>query len=231
MARLKNRLRPIPGGFRWYQPETRFRTQQWLSFDQNVRSIMAHRMANPAMAKQHNWKLDYEGIAAELDAFNAKICEDAGWRDYIEEGAPLATLPKSSPLSKNQSAASVAARGRAVLAGAISLIELFGPSQKPVAKSLAEERAAICENCPQNQKGDWLNTFTDHAAGILRRTLAVFKDANLTTTKDESLGVCQACECPLRLKVHVGLDFIREKTDQATMKKLDPRCWIEKEKA
>jgi len=43
------------------------------------------------------------------------------------------------------------------------------------------------------------------------------------------LGVCAACWCPLRLKVHIPLKHIMDYTDEETLDNLHPECWMLKE--
>ena len=49
---------------------------------------------------------------------------------------------------------------------------------------------------------------------------------DLTTPHDSKLGVCKACDCPMRLKVFVPLDKIVGHMLPEAKAALDPTCWI-----
>jgi hypothetical protein len=48
----------------------------------------------------------------------------------------------------------------------------------------------------------------------------------LKTDLDHALNICQACLCPLKLKVHVPLDLIRKHLSPQAKSALDTHCWI-----
>jgi hypothetical protein len=87
-VRLKDRNRQIPGGFRYYQPETRFFPTPWSSFDSCVAQIIAHRQGNLWLVERNGWSLDPAQVSAELDAFNTKLCAEMNWMDYLAQGDP-----------------------------------------------------------------------------------------------------------------------------------------------
>jgi UV DNA damage repair endonuclease len=60
--------------------------------------------------------------------------------------------------------------------------------------------------------------------------MQIKNDAKITTSLDAKLETCQACDCPMVLKVHCPLDVILEREKPEHLAKLDPRCWILKEK-
>lgn len=222
MARLKDRSRQIPQSFKFYQPETRWSPPLWASFDTIVDLLLAHRRANSFLAKKNNWNLDPRAIADEVDAYNAKICEAHGWTNFIDEGAPLSNPRRPRSLSEG---AAVAA------AGAKAMLDLFGPGGKPVDSATAEARASVCVRCPLNQQGDWTRFFTVPAADIVRTQLSIAHDLALTTGHDAALGVCDACGCPLKLKVWPSLPHILAHLSPDDARALDPNCWITRQAA
>lgn len=192
-----------------------------LTFDQVVDRIIQHRAANPRYANQ--WSTERATVESELDEYTClRIGNDP---NYCAGSAPPFSQgqPQRWRLVPNGQSA------KAVAGGAISLLKLFSSSQQPVEQSLAEARAAVCLTCPLNGTGDWMAMFTKPAAMFIRKTLSFIKDANLKTSLDKQLGICEACGCPNQLKVHVKLDFIKANTDTETMARFDPDCWIKNE--
>lgn len=201
-----------------------------VGFDASVKAIIKHREQNRAITAKHNLPTDYDNVANELEEFNR-----------FRLGIPMTFVsPKVNPLWQTARSAGVAvgdikARpswfkqlGR-LGKGVLTLANWLGDDGVPVPSDLAEQRAAICEGCPKNAKGDLFSFFTKPASELIRRQLEERKALELSTTKDESLGVCDACGCPLKLKVHVPLSFIKAHMNTDDADKLDPRCWIIKE--
>lgn len=229
MPRLKSRDRFIPNGFKFRQAETNWpppgsNILQGASFDTVVRLVQRHRQGNPFHAKKNNWALDYASIADEIDAYNAAICASMGWNDYIlQGGAPQPVGPFSRALG------SLANSARHVVVGASTIAEMFG-ADGPVGAALANGRATVCVDCPKNFKGDWTRIFTVPAAAAVRKMLETFNGLNLRVQQEDELQVCEACGCPMKLKVWAQLNHILEHMPEADYYSLDPRCWITKER-
>ena len=106
--RLKDRSKQIPGGFRFYQPETKFFPTPWSSFESCVSQIIAHRQGNAWLVDRNGWSIDPAQVSAELDAFNTKLCAEMNWTDYITAGdpgsytAPVYTDPTPPPAPARQ---------------------------------------------------------------------------------------------------------------------------------
>lgn len=120
--------------------------------------------------------------------------------------------------------------------GAQALIEFLGPEQEPVALEIATRRAAIClgseerKPCPLNlpAKG-WKKTISKLA---LKATRAYFhiKDAlELRVEGEEKLGICDACWCPLKLKIWMPIKHIIDHTPEEVLADLHKDCWIRSE--
>lgn len=190
-------------------------------------ALIAHRKANAHLAKVHHWKMSLEEVELELDQYNAKICLDHGWTDFVAMNVGEPTPPKSLPPLQHL-AQSVARGVAAVRVGATTLASWFGEGGRPVSKEEGERRAAICAVCPKNGKGDWTRWFTEAASNLIRRQIEFGQSLNLTTSVDPQLNVCEACSCPIKLKVWVDLKHILANTTEETKAKLDPSCWITK---
>ena len=223
MARLRDRNRFIPGGFRFLQPQIpRWSITPWVSFDTAVQQIIQMRKANPLISSNHGLSTDPATVAGELDAFNAKICSDMGWAEFIWEGGgePPASPKVPSLLQRlKQSAARVAA-------GAASISEWQIEGGELVPQEEAEARAKICVGCPKNESGDLTSWFTVPAADLIKAQLEKRNEQKIRTSVDPLLGVCTACACPLKLKCHVPINIILLKMSAETKMALDARCWI-----
>jgi len=224
--RLKSLYQHPPGSFRFLQPETG-QTQEFVgSFHHVCEQLLILRQANPFLADRHGWRVDQAGIEHDVEQFNCARMVAGGWLDFIvmEDGppAPLYVMPEK----KTNRFPNVAAAVRNVSAGVGVLLDWLGNGGKAVEQSLADGRAEICSTCPKNGQGGILSYFTKPAADIIRTQMEIRGDLQLRTPHDEQLGVCEACMCPLKLKVHVELEHILKHTSEETKTKLDPRCWI-----
>lgn len=117
---------------------------------------------------------------------------------------------------------------------AIKFFELrsawLGEGVPPVPRDLAQKRANVCDQCPQNKPVNGLIASAKRmAADKLRDQMELKKQLNLEVSNENNLGMCKACDCVLTLKVHVDIKRIAETTDSETTDKLDERCWILKE--
>jgi hypothetical protein len=228
MSRLKNRNSQVPNGLTFLEPATGWKPVAWSSFDSIVSQIIAHRKGNPHVAMKHRLSTDQRTVENELDAYNAAICESRGWTEYIMAPAVEAPLPKFkalSPFSPKQLGA-VADKTKKVWEGVRSLNDWIDSKEPAVSSELSENRALTCVACPMNGKGGLEAWFTKPAAEIIKRQFEKLSDRKLKTSVDETLGVCEACLCPMRLKVHAPLQFITSHMGEESRKALDPKCWI-----
>lgn len=219
MPRLKNRQLQIPGGLKFFQPETKFQTQPFMSFDTIVRAVISHRQANPFLMRQHGWPVEQAAVENEIDAFNANLCARMGWNDYIigTDSPPLSTPPQRHHLLLQS--------GR-LAAGAKTLVEWIGSGAEAVPTELSNKRAEICAGCPKNGVADLTSWFTMPVSQAIRAAINLRKEWKLSTPFDEKLGVCDACACPLHLKVHMPIDRIMARLSDESKRELDARCWI-----
>jgi hypothetical protein len=231
MSRLKSRTHHPPYGFRFLQPETGQTVELEGSFNFVVEQVQMLRKSNPFLCERHGWRTDTEAVEMEVEQYNVARCINGGWLDFVlpDEPGPVPAYTIPQPQKKTV----VAGMGsvKRVAAGVALLVEWLGSGGKPVAPTLAENRAKICASCPSNDGGDWKAYFTEPVAEKIRTQLEMKNDLQLRTARDAELTVCSACDCPLQLKVHVPLDTILEHTSQDTLTRLDPRCWILSEKA
>jgi hypothetical protein len=109
------------------------------------------------------------------------------------------------------------------------LVEWLASGAEAVPQEKANARAAVCAKCPMNEKGDLLRFFTKPVSEAIRHALSLRSEWKLETPDDFRLGVCTACDCPMRLKVHIPIERIREKLKPEIKSRLHPDCWIPKE--
>ena len=217
MPKLLDRNRPIPNGLKFYQPETKWSPTPWASFQTIVKELIQHRHANPFLKTQHGWPTDPDSVANEVDNYNAILCQKMGWSKFITEGGADVQSPKRpSPLQKLKN----------VVVGGATVVEWIASGTEAVPLELSNERGRICSTCPQNKTGDLTSWFTVPVSAAIRRALESRKDMNLTSPYDHQIGVCEACSCPLKLKIHMPIVKILERISSETKKDLVPFCWI-----
>lgn len=234
--RLKSRQMQIPNGFRYVQPETGFMAGNYASFQNIVDNLVSHRRGRPDLVVKHGWSLDPEAVANEVEAFNVRLCLQHGWTDYldgIEGGGGLP--PKSRPPSQQEVEQVSAAAGRAkkIWAGVRTLNDWIDSGDAPVVTEHAAARAEVCAACPKNTQGDFTSWFTKPAAGAIKQQIEKLQERKLSTPSDDKINICEVCLCPLKLKVHTPLPYIKAHLTEAVVKDLQtaPGCWIVRELA
>lgn len=235
MPRLKDREKQIPGGLTFYEPALKWRPPPYSSFHTITQSLIQVRRANPFLAKQHHWSLDYATVADEVDRYNAAICKAHGWNQYIVDD-PLPVMGgQAGPFSQAHSSSLRQSVGR-VAAGVSVLADMFGDEGPIQDRDLAAKRALVCagttpENkCPMNDTGDWTRFFTVPAQAVIRKALGIVKDMDLTTPHDDKLNVCTACGCPLKGKIYARVPHILAHMADSDRATLPAHCWILTEK-
>lgn len=210
--RLKKRHECPPNGFQYTQPETGWHLETW-DFNFLCMEVQKHRRANP----KFKLPTDMPTIEAQVDNQNAmRVAKIPGAAEvYLMEGD--FSPPKSQPPTS---------RVRRLVAGARVIVEWITSKGQAVDPALSNHRASICSDCPKNEPGDLTSFFTIPVSEAIRSALNLRKDWKLSTNHDERLNVCDACGCPLKLKVHVPIDFINKRLSAESRSELDPRCWI-----
>jgi hypothetical protein len=198
------------------------------SFNHCCEQTRALRVANPFLCERHGLSTDMATIEAEVDFFNATRCIAGGWTQFVilDDPASAGAGYTAPPAQKKNRGAAAMGSVKRVAAGIGVVVDLFGPGAKPVEAGLAEKRAAVCVGCPKNDGGDFLAYFTEPIAEKIRLQLEIKNDMQLRTSHDDKLTVCSACDCPLKLKVHVDLAHILKHTSEEVKARLHPMCWI-----
>lgn len=202
-------------------PEANWKAPPFASFVQIVNQVQRIVAANPALAQSKGWPTARPDIENWVDEFNATICQMNGWTNYITDGGSVWSPPKTVPLSAVKN----------VAAGAKTLASWIGSGANPVTREMAERRASVCVKCPLNEPGDLSNFFTRATSELIRMQIQTAQDLDLTTPHDSKLGVCSACDCPMRLKIFVPLDKILDHMLPEAKSALDSKCWITAEES
>lgn len=211
-----------PGGWQFFQPQTQWHAPSPIgnTHDQQVVNIIKHRLANPAIVAKFKLATDFNSVSTELI-------------DFQQKRGALANSPIPKPLPPPPERPQVAgAVGHAVAAvkkiasGAALLLEWQESGESPVDADTSAARAEVCVKCPKNNKGGLTRFFTQPVANEIRKKLEKLHALKLSTPSDAYLGVCEACECPLRLKVHTPILLITKRMKPEQRAELDPSCWI-----
>ncbi len=228
--RLKSRQKQVPGGYSYYIPQIpQWRPQAWSSLDSLAQQVLQVRQGNPFLTQKHGWSLDMETITNELDEWNANLQASLGNMNFVvgAEGAPAPKLKAPSQQDLSQLSA-VATRARQIWSGVKTLNDWLESGAPEVTQELAETRAKTCVECPLNKAGDFSSWFTAPAASAIKKQLEKLGQRELKTSSDASLNVCEACLCPMKLKVWVPIKFIKTHTSDETLDKLrgGKNCWL-----
>lgn len=223
-VKMKNRMQSPPNGWQFTIPQIGVTNNQSWSFDEMLNKYLAIALANPKL----KLPTDRAKAADMLDTQNAmRVLQIKGADTYVtfSGGAPPPKmfLPRSH-------AASVDA-GTNIASGMELLADWLGTGKKPVSKLQAEKRAVVCAGCPMNKPGDWKAIFTKPASASIRKLLSLKHDLKLETLHDSQLEICEACLCPLRLKVWCDITLIRSHTSQEQLNQFHEGCWIREELA
>ena len=221
-----------PGGWQYYQPETGWPAPSPMvfTFDQQVSNIMAMRKQNP----RFKLATDYLSAARDLENYTGarigylKKYWDGG--DDAQKKTTLTSLHHPLPQVPVGAVADAKADPRA-------LVEWFGAGMAPVARALAEQRASICADCPENsnspncpepRRNSWTDWVTGPVAHAFRLYIGIKHRMKIETSRDDELGRCLACQCELCLKVHSPLHHIKDNMDPKVLTRLRSvkNCWV-----
>lgn len=229
--KLKSRQNFIPGGFRFTQGETGWRSGSFQSFDRIVNNLIAHRRGRPDLVAKHGWATDYDNVANEVEQFNVRVCQQHGWNDYLEGGEAGGFLPPKSkaPSALEVEQVSVAAQKISkIWSGIKTLNDWIDSDTPPVAQALADSRALTCSKCVKNVAGDFSAWFTRPAADAIKGQIERLQKRKLATPYDDKINVCDVCLCPLKLKSHTPIEFIKAHMSEPVLQDLQkvPNCWV-----
>ena len=199
-----------------------------LTFDQVVKEISKHRQANP----RFSLPTDQASIEAELDQFTvARMLKVRGGEQFLQADELGGAIPKASSrprLERHQGASAVGGVNRK-MAGIKTIMYWLGAGGKPVAHRIAVERAVVCVKCPLNVDLNLSDRLTAIAAEGVRKTVEAKNEMSLSTSYDDQLKVCGACDCKLDLKIWTPIKHIKKESTEESISRLDVNCWVLKE--
>lgn len=228
---LKTRNTIVPGGFRYVQKETGFKPSPMVPFNNVVNEIFEHRKANnlPRATKPE--------IAEDLEVYTCnRLGNDPAW--CISDKKKLFQSSKTSPSPSHLSdlVRPAVEKFKSLGTGAQILADWVGGGMLPVSTELAQSRADSCTGrksgapCKFNLKG---SRFTESIATAIKEQMQKRHEATAIPEGDERLLECQLCYCDLKLKVHVPIETIIDRTPKAMIEKFQEQapdvCWLKRE--
>ena len=118
---------------------------------------------------------------------------------------------------------------RKLATGAAVLADWLGSGGKPVPQALAEQRAAVCVDCPENRAPRWW----ERSKSVIARNILLYIEAKkrmkLATGSDDKLHMCQKCGCHLPTKVWCPIEHIAGHTDLEKVAEMPAECWQRRE--
>ena len=208
-----------PQGWQFRQPQMNWDMPYPVSqtIDSATKEIIKVRLKNPALTAKHNLSTHFAVVQDELIKFNA-----------MRTGTALAPPTSfTNPLrSLPQAVGVLAAAVKRTAEGGALLLEWEESGQPPVSADTASRRASFCVECPKNGKGDMTRWYTIPVSEMLRKRMARVHAMKLTTPYDDQLGICEACLCPLALKVWTPMDLIQKRLKAEQRSALWEKCWI-----
>lgn len=229
MMRIQNPTVLPPGGWPYTQPETGWRVPDAMSsFSNVVSAIVEHRRGNRLPGA------DVETASIDLHSYTCtRLGNDP---TYCADGIVVS----SGPAQKKTLFGAIGAVGAGLFqtvkhapAGISIIGEWLGDGANPVAQNLAQARSDICtgrltgNKCPKNETG-W--SFPMAVVQRFHEWIEQKKKLNLKVEGEDNLHTCSGCTCNLPLKVWIPFHHINKHTSDATFQKLDPRCWMLKER-
>lgn len=221
------------GGLTFFVSETQWRPRAGASFLGIVDALINHRQANPQLTRRLGWSTSRQEVAAEVDEWNAAMFNATGRGNLVEMGEPAESFFGRAPQPTGGTWGTLSRLGN-VAAGGETVVYWLGEGGKAVTPELAKSRAAVCAACPQNEaRGGLLDFFTTKASAAIAAEIEKKNALKLITGHDENLGVCRACDCPLKLKVWCPAEVISEKLPERVKAALGAvaDCWVKKELA
>lgn len=101
--------------------------------------------------------------------------------------------------------------------------------ESPVPAKQSEERSYKCLICPLNRPETDFEIVTGTVASLTKEVMAFRHKQKMTLPDEHLLGVCDACGCDLKLKLHVPVKHILETMKEEQLQALDAKCWIREE--
>jgi hypothetical protein len=244
MLKPEYRKKFPPGGYRFFQPQTGWPPDPTTEFsgmtlEQTEDKVIEHRKDNPRFKLPIDRKTVEEDVcmytAATLPKpshpFDPEFCLTDRASKKEAGLPPSRSLPAAGPRAAAQPVAGGAGSAigiwaRNTIAGIGTYLKWFG-SRVTVPHSVSGVRAMTCLVCPKHSTHPGaLDRMNQIIGSELMRVMNILTLRKLATSVDDRLGVCLACDCPVKVKVHCDLKHILENITPEAKAALDPACWI-----
>jgi hypothetical protein len=119
--------------------------------------------------------------------------------------------------------------------GLALLKDWLGEGGKTVDPVQADIRAHVCYNgnngepCPRNKEPNWWERVKSAIALTIRDQLELKSRMQLKVHREESIHMCSACGCCLKLKVWTPIEHIKSHLSVEQFNRTVPYCWMRKE--
>lgn len=108
--------------------------------------------------------------------------------------------------------------------GAAVLKDWLGDAEV-VPQHIAEERAKICIDCPENREPRWWEKIKTDLADRMILHLSVKNKIGLAVKDEEKLGICRVCGCCNPLAIWVPNEHLKKHTSAELQSKFPAWCW------
>lgn len=224
MMRLKDRHRSPPDGFWIVLPQFNINRQFW-SFKEAGDFVEEMARANPRL-KMPSDRRTIDNLVDIQNSIRVSRIPGASEIYLIDDskgGQAFSEIKKAFP---PRPVVSVVEKIKQLNSGAELLKEWKSQGYYLIPKIESNRRASVCAECPKNSSGDLSSWFTVPASEHIKKSIEGMNQENVKTDYDEKLGVCEACLCPLKLKVHTPLPLILKHLTQQSKSELHSNCWI-----
>lgn len=204
MPYLKLPSQTPPGGWRYFQPDSRL----WFNGNDQGFAEMVERISKHRKFRGFQRQSEVE-VAEDV---HTQLCERLGpMHCKAEKGSNWFHIKRDFSMNID---------GETAIAGSKALLSFLKSGRETVPMEQAKDRAATCMSCHLNtpEAGcSSCSSLSSTTAKLLPKERRI-----------PGLSVCAACGCGLQLKVNVPLSVVREADDGRNLSYPD-YCWVTKE--
>lgn len=196
---------------------------QPITLDQFVKGVIKFINGNPWLLTQ-GYSNDFQTVKNQVREHEGARMLAMGFTHLVqtESAAPKWNPPQFIRRHAEGAAGAV----KRTASGVKLVVDWLGSGLRPVESALAEKRARVCVDCPQNVKPNWLQSLDAAAAAQVKKLIEIKNDLKLATSSDAQLFSCQYCDCALTLKVWANIDHILNNLSPEVKSRLHPNCWV-----
>ena len=241
---LKPRRHPPNGGWSYWCNVGKMDFPGGFAFDVQIEKIREYRAANPSLnlpsdlGSVRHELLQFTflrmrrqlGLEVTMEWFEATDTNDVEIEQLIKKKLPnLPSGPESSTATAGARPVEIIKIIRDAATGKRILRDWVGDGGVPVSPDKAQARANTCIACELNKPANLAQRLLGVVAAFIKEQMELKNQMSLKVENEDKLLTCQACNCPLPLKVWVPLTTIMLQTSELQRNGLDKNCWIRKE--